>query len=101
MIGHQPLTRTTLITALAACAEISVRARARRFLTGLSADELQFIAEFLGSCILEASAGREYATDSVQQHHCRMKEASLRHRDREMKMILLREYLQCSRRIVA
>ncbi len=46
--------RTALITALVACADESQRLWARRFLTGLSADEMEFIAEFLGASILEA-----------------------------------------------
>ena len=46
--------RKSLVAALVACAEQPLKLNARRFLTGLSSDELEFIAEFLGSCILEA-----------------------------------------------
>ena len=45
--------RIALMTALAACAGQSRRFWARRFLTGLSVDEMQFIAEFLGASILD------------------------------------------------
>ena len=47
--------RQELATALIACAESPCRAKARRFLSGLSSDELQFIAEYLGACILEST----------------------------------------------
>ena len=47
--------RTTLVAALVACANTSLKPKARRFLMGLSSDELQFIAEFIGACILESS----------------------------------------------
>jgi hypothetical protein len=49
--------RNSLVAALAACAETPLRSSARRFLAGLSCDELQFIAGFFGGCILETSAG--------------------------------------------
>ncbi len=49
--------RKSLVAALAACAETSLRPRARRFLGGLSFDELQFIAGFFGSWIVETHAG--------------------------------------------
>lgn len=94
MVGHRLVTRNTLITALVSCAEPEGQSRARRFLTGLSADELEFIAEFLGSCILESSEDLSRATDCVQAHQGRMARASLRRTDHEIKMILLREYLQ-------
>ena len=47
--------RSVLISALVGCADGSLKSRSRRFLQGLSSDELQFIAEYLGSCILESS----------------------------------------------
>jgi len=45
----------TLVAALVSCADRPLKPKARRFLTGLSFDELQFIAEFLGACILEST----------------------------------------------
>jgi len=89
--------RTRLVAALAACAETAARARVRRFLAGLSADELEFIAGFLGSCILESSqrcgcsrwkiAGRVAGIEQ-ERAGCGNRLA-----DRDHKMILLLEYL--------
>ncbi len=78
--------RTTLVAALAACAESEVRAKARRFLSGLSSDELQFIAEYFGSCILQ----------SVEELPC-CRPAPRRRLDSpdlDHKMIVLAEYLR-------
>jgi hypothetical protein len=87
--------RNTLVTALVSCADASLRNNTRRFLRGLSSDELQFIAEFLGSCILEAPGafGREleHQIASFQRMHLRGEGAHLE--DQEHKMILLFEYL--------
>ena len=96
MIGHRPVTRNTLVMALSACAETTLRTRARRFLMGLSADELQFIVEFVGACILESSGDLARAAESVQLHQSRLARASLRRCDHENKMILLREYMRLS-----
>ena len=73
--------RSTLVAALVSCADSPWRAKARRFLCGLSSDELQYIAGFLGGCILE-SAG-----------NCRRTSDCCRSDDRELKMILVQEYL--------
>ena len=81
--------RTTLVAALAACAESKVRARARKFLSGLSADELQFIAEYLGARILQ----------SAEQNLCEdwpVAARGGRSPDRDHKMIVLAEYLRQS-----
>jgi hypothetical protein len=68
---------------LAACANNRPsRWRTRRFLTGLSSDELQFIAEYLGSRILDSS-GRSLRAQSAPPGS----------RDLEHKMILLLEFL--------
>jgi hypothetical protein len=91
MIAHRPLRRNTLITALTACVEFPVRSQARRFLLGLSADELEFIAGFLGACILRTA--EDTASTSRSLHPDRSGG-----RDHEHKMILLREFLHCSRR---
>jgi hypothetical protein len=77
--------RQDLVTALVACTDVPFRARARRFARGLSADELQFIAEYLGACILESSA---HGCGSA----CKLA-AHLPAADRDHKMILLLEYL--------
>ena len=77
--------RQHLVAALIASTEAPFRARARRFASGLSSDELQFIAEYLGSCILE-SAGRGWC--SPCQLASRLPAA-----DRDHKVLLLHEYL--------
>jgi hypothetical protein len=62
------------------------RPKARRFLRGLSFDELQFIAEYLGSCILECEPARR--VDRFPRPSAPRIAADL-----ELKVILLREYL--------
>ena len=93
--------RTALISAITASAERRFQKKARDFLLGLSTDELQYIAEFLGACVLE-SAGRaaisrrELAEGIALFEHTRHTAAG-RLDDREHKMILLLEYLCRSR----
>ncbi len=93
--------RTVLISAITACAEHRYQRKARRFLLGLSIDELQYIAEFLGACVLESLG-------CAAQNRCELAEGvahfeRVRHahgnclRDQEHKMILLLEYLCRSR----
>lgn len=91
--------RTTLITALAQMAPDRGRSAALSFLQGLSADELQYIAEFLGSFVLECAdcAGdRARLTAGVaaflRAKNCPRAEAA-RLTDQDHKMILLIEYL--------
>lgn len=75
--------RTALIAAIAGCAEPRLQRKARAFLQGLSNDELRYIAEFLGSCVLES------LETSPFRHGLAGGSA-----DREHKMILLHEYLR-------
>ena len=87
--------RNSLVAALLACVDLPLRSDARRFLAGLSADELQFIAEFLGSCVLEspmrcACNRAELAERIARFQPARADEPSP---DQERKMILLLEYL--------
>jgi len=100
MIAHRPPTRNSLVTALSACAESPVRARARRFLSGLSADELEFIAGFVGACILKSSEDTAGAAVSLEQE-CRIAGSGAGRIDHEHKMILLREFLHRSRRPIS
>src|SRR3954453_7214817 len=84
--------RQDLVAALVACTDGACRAKARRFVHGLSSDALRFIAEYLGACILESSA------------HCRCSRADLARRiadyqrscrpmpDQDHTRILLLEY---------
>ena len=76
--------RRTLEAALLACADSPWKAKARRFLRGLSYDELQYIAGYVGACILE-STGALTAPELS-----RTQSAS---EDCELKMILVMEYL--------
>jgi hypothetical protein len=90
--------RNTLVAALVDCADRPQKLRARRFLSGLSADELQFIAEFFGACILESSDGcgqsrAQLAAWIAQVQQTRSGCRSLCSADREHKTILLLEYL--------
>jgi len=87
--------RSILISALAGCAEGSGRARSRRFLQGLSSDELQFIAEYLGACILESDGdsphSREELAGRVMEFQAAREHALSA--DEEHKMVLLLEFL--------
>jgi hypothetical protein len=90
--------RNSLVAALVACADEALRSRARRFLAGLSSDELQFIAGFLGSYILESQAHCAHNRADLAERLARFQQAQAdlarnRASDRELKMILLREYL--------
>jgi hypothetical protein len=88
--------RRDLVAALTACIEDPFRLEARRFLRGLSADELQFIAEFLGSSILEAQACPCQGTPLAQQisefQDCACR-GRRRTTDRNHKLLVLLEYL--------
>ena len=88
--------RSALVTALVARAECSLRSRLRRFLRGLSCDELQFIASFLGACILEsstASHGPGCLCGEAAGTEWEGSTATRSAEDRDLKMILLIEYL--------
>lgn len=80
-----------LIAALSACAQSPLRPRARRFLIGLSADELEFIATYLGSCILEPAVQSSRYRGELAMHP-----DNSRLSDRDHKLILLREFLKRS-----
>jgi hypothetical protein len=68
--------------------------KARQFLLGLSTDELQYIAEFLGSCILESEQPCQWTREQLTQAIQRFDQGQ-NHRipDRQHKMILLLEFL--------
>jgi hypothetical protein len=89
--------RTALLTALVASADESRRLWARRFLTGLSADEMEFIANFLGASILDpATAPRHPSRAELARSIERFTLSDSPHTpspDEEHKMILLLEYL--------
>lgn len=91
--------RMTLISALAQIAPDRCRQTALEFLQGLSGDELQYIAEFFGSLMLECGECAESRTRLAEgvAAFLRAKDcpyapaASLA--DRDHKTILLLEYL--------
>ena len=90
--------RSTLVVALVSCVDGEFRSKARRFLAGLSSDELQFIAEYLGACILDSSdeywrSRAELARSIARFQQARATQARVRSEDLEHKMILLVEYL--------
>ena len=90
--------RNTLVAALISCADRPLKPKARRFLVGLSFDELQFIAEFLGACILEsAEKGRcsrsELAEGIAQFQRGQPGCPPGSSEDQDHKMILVLEYL--------
>jgi hypothetical protein len=90
--------RSSLVAALVSCADNPHKLQARRFAQGLSADELQFIAGFLGACVLESAAGGGPSRHQWAERVARYQQVSAgRHpADREHKMILLLEYLRRS-----
>ena len=100
MVSHRhenPL-RSSLAAALISCADSPHRSQARRFVQGLSADELEFIAAFLGACMLDScgnscASQAEWAERVARYQQEPAARGSIRSDDREHKMILLVEYL--------
>ena len=90
--------QNALVDALVSCADRPLKPKARQFLVGLSFDELQFIAEFLGACIVEhTEKGRcsraELAERIAQFQQARLRRSPSCSEDQDHKMILLLEYL--------
>jgi hypothetical protein len=85
--------RQVLVAALAACAGCSMQARTRSFLSGLSADELQFIADFQGACILESCACIRSTRAQLAARIADFQRSRGATSDPDHKMILLLEYL--------
>ena len=94
--------KSALVNALVACVEGRYRREIKRFLQGLATDELQYIAEFLGSCILENSGrchrNRTQLAEAIKQFERNRRGLTnsgdaLQDQDQEHKMILLLEYL--------
>jgi hypothetical protein len=88
----------TLVAALLSFADAPFRAKVRSFLNGLSLDELGFIAEFLGSCILESGqrsqcSRAQLARRIAEFQQARLGGVPLNSPDQEHKMILLLEFL--------
>ena len=94
--------KSALVRALGACVDDRQRRQIRRFLLGLATDELQYIAEFLGSCILESGGrcctSRTQVAEAIKQFERSRRMAQTDQcassiQDYEHKMILLLEYL--------
>ena len=86
--------RNSLVAAIVSCADRAMKSQARRFLLGLSADELAFIAEYLGACILAAEDEAGAAEPGGRFIRFQRNQGADRvAADRELKLILLREYL--------
>ena len=60
--------RSVLVAALASCTEGPLKPKTRRFLGGLSRDELQFIADYLGASILESDELCAGSRPELAQH---------------------------------
>jgi hypothetical protein len=85
--------RQDLVAALVASAEAPLRLRARRFVDGLSADELQFIAEYLGACILESGRCCCSSRAELAERIAAFQRARRSMGDCDHKSILLLEFL--------
>jgi hypothetical protein len=83
---------TILVRSLAAMVADKKRRRVRQFLLGLSGGELQYLASFLGACILESEQpyqwNRAQLTAGIERFDQTQTCA-----DREHKMLLLHEFL--------
>jgi len=89
--------RRTLVAALVSCSDRPQRGKARKFLGGLSCDELKFLAEYLGCCILEAAetcpCSRSQVARRVAEFQYLRQEHAPFSEDEEHKLILLLEFL--------
>ena len=86
--------KSILVKSLCVVVPDQQRRKARQFLLGLSTDELQYIAEFLGSCILESEQPYRWTRPQLRHGIQRFDETQKRSAaDREHKMILLMEFL--------
>jgi hypothetical protein len=86
--------KTILVKSLCAVVSDRQRRKARQFLLGLSTDELQYIAEFLGSCVLECEEPYHWTRTQLSQGIQRFDRSQKKCvADRQHKMILLHEFL--------
>ena len=86
--------KTILVKSLGSMVPSEQKRKARQFLLGLSTDELQYIAEFFGSCVLEAEKPYRWTRLELSQNiqrfdRCQRNSIS----DPQHKMILLMEFL--------
>src|SRR5262249_25093993 len=87
-------TKTTLVRSLCSIVSDQQRRKARQFLLGLSTDELQYIAEFFGCCVLESEQPYQWTRVQLNKAIHRFDDVQKRTTsDRQHKMILLLEFL--------
>jgi hypothetical protein len=88
--------RSNLVAAIVSCAGSPHKSTARRFAQGLSSDELQFIAGFLGACVLDCSGKPCTSRAQLAERIAWYQQASAAcpcSADEDHKMILLLEFL--------
>jgi len=84
------------VAALVSCAEGSQQPGVLRFLMGLSSDELEFLAAFMGASILEAAEACPCSRAQLAERIAELQSSSYAVRptpDQDHKMILLLEFL--------
>ena len=84
------------VAALVSCAEGPQQPGVRRFLMGLSSDELEFLAAFMGASILEAAEDCPCSRAQLAQRIAELQSSLCAARptpDQDHKMILLLEFL--------
>ena len=90
--------RESLLSALELWADPNQRPKTHQLLSGLSCDELQYIADFLGAALLEPMArgeSRGQLAELVAVYQRARGCADWRSHDQDCKAILLLEYLCC------
>jgi len=86
--------KTLLVRSLCSMVPFEQSRKARQFLLGLSIDELQYLAEFFGSCVLESEKPSRWTRAQLGQNIQRFGRGQKRSgSDRQHKMILLHEFL--------
>ena len=89
--------RDALVAALVSCSDSAVKSESRRFLAGLSYDELMFIADFFGACILDSAQQCFCSRAQLARRIAEFQSARSRRpewsEDQDHKMIVLLEYL--------
>ncbi|PWU02795.1 MAG: hypothetical protein C5B51_20205 [Terriglobia bacterium] len=95
---RRPAVHAALVAALSSCVDGPLQSKIQGFLTGLSCDELEFLAEFLGASILESSvplpgSRAQLAERIAQFQRVRLCGCTRPPADQDHKMILLLEFL--------
>lgn len=86
--------KNILVRSLCSMVPCEQSRKARQFLLGLSTDELQYLAEFFGSCVLESEKPYRWTRAQLGQNIQRFDRGQKNSvSDRQHKMILLHEFL--------